>query len=115
MEVFGYEFKKLMFHQKGWLIILVSVTSALLYWILADSPAVPDMELYRPAYDAELSEVEGPLTSEKKVWIDQAFSDVFAARQQLPELYREYYSGSLSESEFKKQEKSLRQSADRYQ
>lgn len=115
MEVFGYEFKKLMFHQKGWLVILVSVTSALLYWILADSPAVPDMELYRPAYDAELSEVEGPLTSEKKVWIDQAFSDVFAARQQLPELYREYYSGSLSESEFKKQEKSLRQSADRYQ
>lgn len=114
MRIFANELNKMIFHQKGWLIISLSITLSMCFWIVSDSPATPDMELYRTAYEEELSHVSGPLSTEKRVWIDDAFSKSFAAKQQLAELYRRYYTGLITEEDFSTQKEVLQQDANRY-
>lgn len=115
MGIFCHELKKILLHQKGFLIILASMATAMIFWCVNDSPAKPDMELYQAEYKKELAEVEGPLTKEKSAWIENAFSDAFSAKQQLPKLYQKYYAGSISTEEFERRRIALQQSADRYQ
>ena len=115
MELFRFESKKLLIHQKGLLILLAFMAAAVAFWVITDSPAAPDMELYRASYEKELAQVEGALTQEKRNWIENAFSESFRAKQQLPQLYQAYYAGSLSKEEFEAQKATLQESAARYQ
>ena len=115
MELFRFESKKLLIHQKGLLILLAFMAAAVAFWVITDSPAAPDMELYRASYEKELAQVEGALTQEKRNWIENTFSESFRAKQQLPQLYQAYYAGSLSKEEFEAQKATLQESAARYQ
>lgn len=115
MELFRFESKKMLIHQKGLLILLAFMAAAVAFWVITDSPAAPDMELYRASYEKELPQVEGALTQEKRNWIENAFSESFRAKQQLPQLYQAYYAGSLSKEEFEAQKATLQESAARYQ
>ena len=92
MDLFRCESKKLLIHQKGLLILLAFMIAAVVFWVITDSPAAPDMELYRASYEKELAQVEGALTQEKRNWIENAFSESFRAKQQLPQLYQAYYA-----------------------
>lgn len=115
MDLFRCESKKLLIHQKGLLILLAFMIAAVVFWVITDSPAAPDMELYRASYEKEVSRVEGALTKEKRNWIENAFSESFRAKQQLPQLYQAYYAGYLSAEEFEAQKITLQESAARYQ
>lgn len=114
MKLFLYEWKKLLFYQKGWLVILVALGLRLCAWVLTDAPAYAQIELYRDAYLDSIEGVEGKLNEEKTAAIESDAARTAAAEDELKQTYLELYAGTISEAECGEKVRELSALADRY-
>lgn len=114
MKLFFYEWKKLLFYQKGWLIILTALLLKLGYLGITDSPSYADIDLYRDAYLYYLQNVEGELNEEKNAYIENNVKLTASAEDELTETYLNFYAGNISEKECEEKARKLNTLSDRY-
>ena len=107
MRVFGFETGKLLFHQRGMVIVVLYLLFqfGLLLGSTADNP---DAVLHQEGYDYYLAQVSGPYTEEKAAFLEEESRRITQAKALLNSLYQEYYSGMITEPE-------LRSRAEEYQ
>lgn len=99
--MFHYEWKKLLIYRKGlWLITLLLVTE-LLGLLLFTSTYDKILENNRDIYDAYLQQVEGPLTQEKRDYIEDEMLRLNTVHYKLEELKSKYYTGEVSEEKYR--------------
>lgn len=107
MRIFGFELKKLLFHQWGTAIILFYLL-AQLGLLLGQEPTNQDALLYREEYYHYLDYVSGSYTQEKAEFLETEATRITEAKANLRTLYQQYYIGSVTEDE-------LQSEAQRYQ
>lgn len=107
MRSFLYETKKTFIFQKGIFIVTSLLLFEFIYLVFTATPASYEMELYKDTYMQYLSVVSGPCSKEKEEYLEQVADEISYARKALPSLYQEYYSGSISLSDFQSQESVL--------
>lgn len=66
----GYEWKKLLRYRRGGWIVLVLLLAELASILLFTRPFDRNLEENRSVYNEYLAQVEGPLTPEKREWIE---------------------------------------------
>ena len=99
--MFRYEWKKLLFYRKGLVLILVFLLAQLLGTLLTTKPYDKDLEANRAVYDSYLAHVEGPLTQENRQWLEDEMLRLNTANMKLEQLKNNYYSGKISEEQFR--------------
>lgn len=107
MKIFNIELKKMMFYQKGILIIAIFFLLSFLQLLLTDKPYNADYEKYKEQYETYLGKVEGKLTKEKANYIENEAKELSEAKEEKEQLYNDYYDGKIVEKDFKKQEAEL--------
>ncbi len=94
----GCELKKLL-RRGGWLL----VAGLLLAEALAQLFTVPydqELESNRAAYDWYMAQVEGPLTAEKRRYLDEEMARLELNRVRMENLKSDFYEDKISEAEF---------------
>ena len=99
--MFRYEWKKSLFYRKGLLLIVVFLIAELLSLLLFTQPYDKDLETNRAVYDQYLQQVEGPLTPEKRAWLEDEMLRLDTANIKLEQLKSDYYTGAMDETEFR--------------
>lgn len=99
--MFRYEWKKLLCYRKGLVLVLVFLLVQLLGIILTTKPYDKELEANRAVYDSYLGHVEGPLTSENRQWLEDEMLRLNTANMKLEQLNNNYYSGKISEEQFR--------------
>lgn len=107
MRIFGFELKKLLFHQWGVAIVLLCLLAQLVL-LLGQEPANQNALLYREEYYHYLDYVSGPYTQEKAEFLEAEATRITKAKANLSTLYQQYYIGAVTEDE-------LQSEAQRYQ
>ena len=96
-----FEWKKLLYYRKGLVLIVVFLIAELLGTILLTGPYDKDLEENRTVYDRYLSQVEGPLTPEKRQWIEDEMLRLNTVNAKLEQLKTDYYRGDIPEDAFR--------------
>lgn len=99
--MFLCEWKKLLFYRKGLVLILVFLLAELLGVCLTTKPYDKELETNRAVYDGYLSHVEGLLTPENRQWLEDEMLRLNIAKMELERLKTNYYSGNITEGEFR--------------
>lgn len=99
--MFRYEWKKLLFYRKGLVLILVFLLAQLLGILLTTKPYDKELEANRAVYDSYLAHVEGPLTPQNRQWLEDEMLRLNTANMKLEQLKNNYYSGKISEEQFR--------------
>lgn len=97
-----YEWKKLLFGRKGWLLILAFLIAELAGTLLFTQPYDAVLENHRVVYETYLAQVRGPLTEEKREYLESEMERLNTMHQDLEQLKRDYYSGEVTEEEYRK-------------
>ena len=103
MGVRPYEWKKLMYHSGGGLIIAVFILLEVLGLIISHGSRLSETERYRSFYEQYLSHAAGKVDGRTERYFserDEAFS---RAESQLQTIYQRYSSGELTEKEYRSQ------------
>lgn len=95
------EWKKLLWHRKGLLLIAVFLIAELAGILLFTKPYDKELEANRAVYDRYLSQVEGPLTEEKRQWLEAEMLRLNTANAKLEQLKTDYYLGDITEEAFR--------------
>lgn len=101
MQIIFYEAKKMLFHQKGFLFILLSLLLMMIALVLGDNPANSGEELYGEEYSFYMNQLEGVYTPEKELFLEEEAKRILTAKITLQKLYNDYYDGKISEAHFK--------------
>ena len=96
-----YEWKKLLFGRKGLLLILVFLIAELAGTLLFTKPYDNVLENNRSVYEGYLSQVEGPLTPEKREYLEAEMERLNTVHQDLEQLKQDYYSGEITEEAYR--------------
>lgn len=96
-----YEWKKLLFGRKGWLLILVLLIAEFAATLLFTQPYDKVLETHRDVYESYLARVEGSLTEEKRTFLESEMERLNNIHQELEQLKRDYYSGAVTEEEYR--------------
>lgn len=96
-----YEWKKLLIGRKGWLLIMVLLLAELGAMMLFTKPYDSVLENNRAVYETYLAEVEGPLTEEKRSFLEAEMERLNSVHQELEQLKRDYYSGEVTEEVYR--------------
>lgn len=99
--MFSYELKKLLHYRRGGLLIAVFLVAELLGTLLFTLPYDKELEANRDVYDSYLAQVEGPLTQEKRDYIEAEMERLQTVHQQMDGLKIDYYSGNITEEEYR--------------
>ena len=110
----GYEWKKLLRYRRGGWIVLVLLLAELASILLFTRPFDRNLEENRSVYNEYLAQVEGPLTPEKREWIEGEMKRINAIHSEFEALKTDYYTGALSEEEFRQQYADLQAQDARY-
>lgn len=95
-----YEAKKIFIHHKGIYIFIISLIMEFAFLNITATPLSEEMEIYKEDYQYFLSYVSGSCDFEKETYLNKLASEIAYARQTLPSLYKEYYSGIITPSDF---------------
>lgn len=99
MRLLGFEARKLLFHQRGIVVIVLYLLFQV--GLLLGSTAVnSDVVLHQEAYDYYLEHVVGPYTEEKAAFFEEEAQRITQAKATLNSMSQEYYSGLITEEEF---------------
>lgn len=96
-----YEWKKLLFRRKGLLLIVLFLIAELASVLLFTQPYDKVLETHRDVYDSYLVQVEGPLTEEKRTFLESEMERLNDIHQELEQLKRDYYSGAVTENDYR--------------
>lgn len=97
MAIWGYEFKKMFFYQKGWLWVSLYFMTSLAVLFLFDTPKNPELELNVSDYHYYLDLINGPHTDETEERLKNEASHISDAQVALRKVYDDYYDGHISE------------------
>lgn len=97
-----YEWKKLLFVRKGWLIILLCLIAEIIGTLFFTQPYDLVLENHREVYEAYLAEVQGSLTTEKRAYLENEMERLNIVHQELEQLKRNYYSGKITEDVYRR-------------
>ena len=95
-----YEWKKLLFKRRG-LALIAAFLAAQAILLLFIRPYDEVLERNRAVYESYLSQVEGPLTAENRAWLEEEMERLNSIHQELEQLKMDYYSGEVSEEDYR--------------
>lgn len=95
------ELKKLLISRKGAILIAVFFLLELVGMLLFTKPNDKELEAHREVYESYLAPVEGALTPEKREWIESEMLRLNKVHAEMGQLKSEYYSGNISEEEYR--------------
>ena len=96
-----YELKKLLVGRTGWLLILVLLIAELGSMLLFTKPYDSVLETNRTVYESYLAEVEGPLTEEKRSFLETEMERLNSVHEELEQLKQDYYSGRVTDEVYR--------------
>lgn len=96
-----YELKKLLVGRTGWLLLLVLVIAELGAMLLFTKPYDSVLETNRTVYESYLAEVEGPLTEEKRSFLETEMERLNSVHEELEQLKQDYYSGRVTDEVYR--------------
>lgn len=99
--MFLYEWKKQLFYRRSIWLIVAFLVLELASVLLLTHPYDAELEEHRAVYESYLSQVEGPLTPEKRESIEAEMERLDDVHMELNGLKRSYYAGEISEAEFR--------------
>lgn len=100
VEIFFYEVKKSLFHQNGWLIVLLFCTISIAITVKTSSPTDIEQAAAPEQYNYYLNNVHGELTPKKEEYLLETAEEITNAKIQYKRLQDAYYSQEISEDEF---------------
>lgn len=95
-----YEWKKLLFKRRG-LGLIAAFLAAQAILLLFIRPYDEVLERNREVYESYLTQVVGPLTAEKRAFLEAEMERLNAVHQELEQLKMDYYSGEVSEEDYR--------------
>lgn len=96
-----YEWKKILFYRRGlWLVIAV-LAAEIAGMLFFTNPYDPVLEENREVYERYLAQVEGPLTEDKRTFLEDKMEELSENRKQLEAFETSFYSGEIPEEEFR--------------
>ena len=95
-----YEWNKLLFKRRG-LALIAAFLAAQALLLLFVRPYDQVLERNRGIYENYLTQVEGPLTPEKRAYLEEEMERLNSIHQELEQLKMDYYSGSVSEEDYR--------------
>ncbi len=96
-----FEWKKILYYRRGLWLLLAVLTAEIAGLLFFTRPYDPVLEENREVYDSYLKQVEGPLTEEKRIFIEGKMEMLSENRKTLTTLETDFYNGTISEDEFK--------------
>lgn len=99
----NYEWKKLLKNRKGLWLIVIFMFAELLSLLLFTRPYDAVLEENRQVYESYLAAVEGSLTPEKRSLLEAEMERLNTVHLELEQLKQDYYSGDVSEDEYREQ------------
>lgn len=99
--MFNYEWKKLLHYRRGAILIAVFLVAELLGILLFTQPYDKVLEANREVYDRYLAQVEGPLTQEKRDYIETEMERLNTVHRQMEILKSDYYTGVVTEEGYR--------------
>lgn len=99
--MFRYEWKKLLHYRRGAILIAVFLIAELLGIIFFTQPYDKELEANREVYDGYLAQVEGPLTQEKRDYIESEMDRINEVHRRMERLKSDYYAGAVTEEEYR--------------
>lgn len=112
--MFLCEWKKQLFHRRSIWLIAALLALELASVLLFTHPYDVELEEHRAVYESYLSQVEGPLTPEKRESIEAEMERLDDVHMELNGLKRRYYAGEISEEEFRSSYDALMAEDQRY-
>ena len=91
-----YEWKKLLFYRKGLLLIVLFLAAELFGLLCFTTPFDRELEANRDVYESYLAQVRGPLTPEKRTFLEEEMARLNAVHQEMDQLKQDYYMGNIS-------------------
>ena len=95
-----YEWKKLLFKRRG-LALIAAFLAAQALLLLFVRPYDEVLERNRAVYENYLAQVEGPLTAEKRAYLETEMERLNSIHQELEQLKLDYYSGTVSVEDYR--------------
>lgn len=95
-----YEWKKLLFKRRG-LALIAAFLAAQALLLLFVRPYDEVLERNRAVYEGYLTQVEGPLTEEKRTYLEEEMERLNSVHQELEHFKMDYYSGEVSEEDYR--------------
>ena len=105
--MFRYEWKKLLHYRRGSLLIALFLVAELQALLLFTQPYDKVLEENRAVYDSYLALVEGSLTEDSREYIEGEMDRLNTVHRQMERLKTDYYSGAVTEAEFRTQFEAL--------
>lgn len=99
MELFASEVKKMMIKRRGLPLIVLFFLLQLGFLFLTDTPVNENMEACRKDYIYYLSGIEGRLTEETTVFIEDISKQMREASLEIPRLYNSFYDRNITKKE----------------
>ncbi len=96
-----YEWKKLLHHRRGLWLIFAFLLAELLSLLLFTQPFDSVLEENREIYDSYLSQVNGPLTPDKRTFLEAEMERLNQIHSDMEQLKLNYYAGRISEEEYR--------------
>lgn len=109
MRLVGYELKKIFFHQKGFLFVLLFLFIKIISLLVLDKPVNDEMQIELPRYSYYLEKVQGKITKETTEFFIEEATKLSDANVSLQKLNHEYYEGNIDKKEYKDRLKPLQE------
>lgn len=114
MRMLKQEWKKLLLHRWGLWLILVVLLLELLGTLLFTQPCDKELETNRTVYEQYLRQVEGPLTQEKRNFLEAEMARLNSAYGEMESLKSEYYLGNVPEEAYRQRFAELQPDCETY-
>lgn len=103
MNIFSYEWKKIMVYQRGLLYIMAALLVSMAWLVVTDKPQNSTMEEYRDEYGWYLETLDGAYTKEKADWLEKEAQAITEARRTRASVQESYYGGQITAEQYERQ------------
>lgn len=107
MNLFTYELKKIMFHQRGALYIGIYLIAVFAGLVLTNAPFNSAMQQYKSEYEWYLEKVNGPCTKDVTTYLEQEASLITEAKANRQTLLAQYYNGDIDQNTYQQKNAEL--------
>lgn len=109
-----YEWKRLLLGRRGGLLIVLLLAVELTSTVLFTKPYNAVLEENRAVYDEYLAQVKGPLTPEKREYLENTMTSLNDAHVEAEQLKEDYFCGRISQEDYQTRWEALSPVAQRY-
>ena len=101
--MFRLEWRKQLLYRKSLWLIVALLLAEILGVLFFTQPYDKKLEENRLVYDSYLSEIEGPLTEEKRTFLETEMNRLTVSHQEMENVKRRYSMGTISEEVYRNQ------------